>query len=234
MYSSYYTQSPYVPPQASQQCYQSTTSQFTAGLAPLPPPGLVIFPNYTAQRPESIIIKEKHKHITRQNFVVSYASTSHNFLELDEDSKGNMLFIDLQTRQEVMRIVKQGGGLLGGGDKVYKGVGLDGREKWTLQLKRHSFSGSGSEYLLTANIHGGQATPLQVQNRVSGAEKAILWNGRMVATMNKHQELQHLRRQDRVDVAPGMDILLALGVAWIRIVKQKKDERKAIDALAGM
>jgi hypothetical protein len=52
--------------------------------------------------------------------------------------------------------------------------------------------------------------------------------------MNRNEQLLHMNRQDRVDVMEGMDMLLVLGVAWIRIAKQKKDEMKIVDALSGL
>lgn len=58
---------------------------------------------------------------------------------------------------------------------------------------------------------------------MQGQEKGILIDGTPVATMSRHEPWSHIARHDLVHVAPGMDILLALGVNWIRADKQKQD-----------
>jgi hypothetical protein len=69
-----------------------------------------------------------------------------------------------------------------------------------------------------------------VQNKVQGADKGILVNGQPAATMTRHEEWKHVHRMDIISVAPGMDILLALGVTWIRADKQKQDTKTAVAA----
>jgi hypothetical protein len=43
-------------------------------------------------------------------------------------------------------------------------------------------------------------------------------------TISQHEKWSHVTREYVVHVAPGMDILLALGVAWVRADKQKQDD----------
>ena len=64
---------------------------------------------------------------------------------------------------------------------------------------------------------------LLVQKKVLGQDKGILWNGHVAATMALHEQWKHFHREDLVNVAPGMDILLALGVCYVRYEKQKTD-----------
>jgi len=69
-----------------------------------------------------------------------------------------------------------------------------------------------------------------VQNKVYGAEKGVLINGQPGATMSRHEAYSHMHRIDIINVAPGMDILLALGVNWIKADKQKQDAKIAAGA----
>lgn len=62
-----------------------------------------------------------------------------------------------------------------------------------------------------------------------GQTRGILFNGQPVAAMGE-QESMHLRREEHVYVAPGMDILVALGVAWIHVDKQRQDAKQAQQA----
>lgn len=52
--------------------------------------------------------------------------------------------------------------------------------------------------------------------------------------MSQNEAYDHLRREDIVHVAPGMDILVALGASWARYDKGKEDEKEAIDALGSV
>jgi hypothetical protein len=61
---------------------------------------------------------------------------------------------------------------------------------------------------------------------VKGRQKSILVNGQPGATMWKDEGWTRKNRQDTVNVAPGMDILLALGVNWIRLDKAKQDAKR--------
>lgn len=71
---------------------------------------------------------------------------------------------------------------------------------------------------------------LLVQNKVLGQDKGIIWNGCVVATMSMHERWSHMHREDLVNIAPGMDILLALGVCYVRYDKQKTDQAIAASA----
>lgn len=64
---------------------------------------------------------------------------------------------------------------------------------------------------------------VEVHNKIHGQDKGIVIEGSPVATMSRLGMWKHVARHDLVHVAPGMDILLALGVNWIRADKQKQD-----------
>lgn len=71
---------------------------------------------------------------------------------------------------------------------------------------------------------------ITIENKVQGQDKGILVNGTPAATMSRFEEWSHMNRHDLIHVAPGMDILLALGVNWIRTDKQEQDTKTAISA----
>jgi len=48
-----------------------------------------------------------------------------------------------------------------------------------------------------------------------------MWNGHVVCTISKHEAWSHMRKEDLLNIAPGMDILLAVGIAYVRYDKQK-------------
>jgi hypothetical protein len=72
---------------------------------------------------------------------------------------------------------------------------------------------------------------LLIRNKVLGQEKGILLNGSPVATMSQQGQWSSVHRQDVIHVAAGMDILLALGVNWVRVDKQAADDKIILKAL---
>jgi hypothetical protein len=67
-------------------------------------------------------------------------------------------------------------------------------------------------------------------DKFAGEEKGLLINGNPVMTVSRHRKSAHVDAEYIVHVAPGMDILLALGVAWVRADKQKKNDTVVIVA----
>jgi hypothetical protein len=49
--------------------------------------------------------------------------------------------------------------------------------------------------------------------------------------MSEQDAWAHIHRHDVIHVASGMDILLALGVNWIRTDKQAAEEKAFVSAL---
>lgn len=61
------------------------------------------------------------------------------------------------------------------------------------------------------------------------AKKGILLNGSPVVAMGQRGFWSHTHREDVVHVAPGMDVVLALAVNWVKI----DQENDAAGASAG-
>jgi hypothetical protein len=71
---------------------------------------------------------------------------------------------------------------------------------------------------------------VSVAKKVQGADVGIMVNGQPAALMSQEGKWKHAMRHDLVHVAPGMDILLAVGIAWVGADKQKKDAKVAVMA----
>ena len=76
-----------------------------------------------------------------------------------------------------------------------------------------------TELTVFPTLHDAQT--LLVQNKVLGEDKGVMWNGHVVCTISKHEAWSHMRKEDLLNIAPGMDILLAVGIAYVRYDKQK-------------
>lgn len=71
---------------------------------------------------------------------------------------------------------------------------------------------------------------VEFERDVAGEEKGVVVNGNPASTVSRHGEWKHKSPQYIVHVAAGMDILLALGMAWIRSDKQKQDDKVTVIA----
>lgn len=219
-------------------------STMAQNLAPLSQPGLCIYSGFMAAKSESFVTKGRNAWSDRASYLISYSSPSGEalapFLEIVEEKKKQISFKTTQG-QEVMRIVKQPHTWSG---TEYHGMRGEGNEVWHLKLKttwsteyRTYYISSvtrderlNSKIELSINDRTASSNQVLVQNKVLGADKGILVNGQPAATMTRHEEWKHVHRMNIINVAPGMDILLALGVAWIRADKQKQDEKAAVSA----
>ena len=76
-------------------------------------------------------------------------------------------------------------------------------------------------------------TQFSFQKKIMDADSGIVWNGQVTATMGQQGKWKHLRRQDVVNIAPGMDVLLAVGMCYVRLDKSATDQEVAADAVAG-
>ncbi|KAH9880342.1 hypothetical protein IAQ61_000633 [Plenodomus lingam] len=222
-------------------------------LAPMPPPGLMVYRGFMAEQPETFLFKSRDLWSSKASFSISRATPSGEvlapFLDLKEGPRDNVVFRTLDG-YEVMRIIRNRRSWSGKGAKYY---GMRGEEEiWQLRLVRGlkgtSYGMLGSQlssqrfniYLCNGHVFGGMFTyglvleldihdraaygwRVEVHNKVQGQEKGILVEGNPVSTMSRFQEWKHISRQDIVHVAPGMDIMIALGVAWIRADKQEQD-----------
>lgn len=190
-------------------------------LAPMPPPGLTLYPGFRAERPETFLLKGRDLWSSKASFLVSYATPSAEalapFLELKEESKNNIIFRTLDG-VEVMRIIRNNPTWSGKGAKYY---GMRGPEEaWQVRLMRGV---TGTDYELNIYDRIARGWRVEVHNKINGQDKGIMIENTPVATMSRLGAWKHAARHDVVHVAPGMDILLALGVNWIRVDKQNQD-----------
>ncbi|KAF2821219.1 hypothetical protein CC86DRAFT_459364 [Ophiobolus disseminans] len=198
-------------------------------LAPLPLPGFSLHSGFMATKGHTFVAKGRDSWSDKASFLVSYASPTGEaiapFLEIVEEQKKQISFRTMEG-QEVMRIVKQTHAW-GFKPTTYHGMRSDGVEAWSLKLKQNL---SGTQYQVTINGTSAASSNVMMQNKVNGAEKGVLINGQLGASMSRHEVWSHMHRIDLINVAPGMDILFALGLNWIRADKQKQEEKAAISA----
>jgi hypothetical protein len=64
---------------------------------------------------------------------------------------------------------------------------------------------------------------IKIESKVLSANKEILLDGQPVVTLRQQGSLSHIHREDVVSIAPGMDIILALSVNWVKIDKEHSD-----------
>ena len=83
---------------------------------------------------------------------------------------------------------------------------------------------------LTVHDKSLDGQKVEFDNKVAGEEKGLLINDNPVMTISRYEKWAHMDAEYIVHVAPGIDILLALGVACIRANKQKQDDTFVIVA----
>lgn len=203
----------------------------TPALQALSPPGLVVFPGYTARAQECLIIKENKKHFVRGNSLVSFKDAATGgpgkiFMEIDEGKDKLYHFIDAASAKEIFAIKKEEHTFK---PDVYHALSA-GKEIWNLSVAEHMFS--SDEYTLTLFLGNGKQLVLQLQKKVQGQARAVMLNGAPVVTMDEPHRWSHLRREDVVYVAAGMDIAVAIGVAWCHYDKQSESRSAAAGGAA--
>lgn len=112
-------------------------------LAPLPQPGLPIFPSFTAQKPSTFLMKGRDLWSSKASFLISHASPSGEagaaFLEIREREKSQISFLTIGGDgggKEIMRIVKEchSGWSKNKSGTEYHALRGDGTEAWYLKL----------------------------------------------------------------------------------------------------
>lgn len=215
-------------------------------LPALPAPGLALHsPNYIAQTPTLLLVKESSGNWSTKN-ALTVTRQGGAFLEGREEQRREMVF-RTPSGHEVLRVKKQVHEWSGRGEE-YHGMRPDGSRAWHVKLHR-GLTGTDyrmwSSWLVVAGRHMQVLTlpgltifptpraeqTMLVKNKVLEQEKGVLWNGYVVTTMSMHQKWKHLHREDLLNIAPGMDILLALGVCYVRYDKQKTDAKTASDSV---
>ncbi|KAF1835948.1 hypothetical protein BDW02DRAFT_567552 [Decorospora gaudefroyi] len=199
-------------------------------LPPLPVPGLSLIPNFTAQRPEIFVLKAQDRHLGRASMLISACDPKGHagapFMQLNEESSHNVVFRTMEG-QEVMRIMVDRHSWFSHKTE-YKAVrSADAVPIWDLELKT---GWRVPKYDLTIRDKSLKGKHVQVESKVAGEEKGIVIDGSPASTVSRHQKWSHKHNEYVVHVAPGMDIMLALGVGWIRADKVKKDEEVAVVA----
>ncbi|KAF2265017.1 hypothetical protein CC78DRAFT_567816 [Lojkania enalia] len=195
-------------------------------LAPVPQPGLMLFPSFIAQRLETFFFKEMKSTSKGKQCLISFQS-AHGpaFLQVNEENRKTMVF-RMMNGKEVMTIVKQEHHWSGKRPE-YHAYSPEGTRIWHLILKG-SFK---TEYRLSLFPQSPQPLFNTEVSKVFGGNLGILvlGNPAMVATKPNAWKSE---RENYINIAPGMDILLALGVNWIRFDKQEMD-RKGLTEAAG-
>lgn len=195
-------------------------------LPALPAPGLALHsPNYIAQTPTLLLVKESSGNWSTKN-ALTVTRQGGAFLEGREEQRREMVF-RTPSGHEVLRVKKQVHEWSGRGEE-YHGMRPDGSRAWHVKLHRGL---TGTDYRLTIFPTPRAEQTMLVKNKVLEQEKGVLWNGYVVTTMSMHQKWKHLHREDLLNIAPGMDILLALGVCYVRYDKQKTDAKTASDSV---
>lgn len=158
--------------------------------------------------------------------------------------------------EEVLRVVKKVHKW--SGRVEYSGV-VEGREVWGVRVHRgmrgvgyskliHGYTFTVYVYMyvyvytsskkkLTSSDLTIFPTPdeedaILVENNVLGQEMGMLYRGNVVANMSMHEKWKHLRREDVLNVAAGMDVLLAVGMCFVRIDREEGDKAGATVANA--
>ncbi|KAH6614093.1 hypothetical protein C7974DRAFT_404495 [Boeremia exigua] len=167
---------------------------------------------------------------TKAHFQVSFASPTGSpgavLMRIDEEEKKTIVF-RMPNGQEAMRITKQVH-LWSGKSPEYHGYAPDGRKLWHLSLKSGLLK---TTYDLTLEPSGPVTSSVEVKKTATSGDLGLLVNNCLAVTISK-PNIFKWRRENVVNVAPGMDILLALGLNWIRYDKQDMDA-KAIGKAAG-
>ncbi|CAI6336223.1 unnamed protein product [Periconia digitata] len=192
-------------------------------LPPLPQPGVPLINGFIARKPETFFMQEEKILTFKDDFLVSFAS-GQEFLKVSRLNRKEISFRTIKG-QEVMRIMKQKHSFSGRGSE-YRGVRPDGTEAFYLKLERGLIR---TGYDLTAYPSPNQRLPMPIEKGVMGKSAAVMLNGQPAVTFKDGSDWKHARSQCHIDVAPGMDIILAIAVNWIRYDK-KVEDRKAVAA----
>ena len=107
-------------------------------LQPLPLPGLALFPNFTAQRQETFLMKAQDHLLGKAAQLISYCTPNGDagapFLQLKEETSNNVFFRTMDGK-EMMRILVHRHSAFSHKTE-YKGIrSEDGKEIWELELK---------------------------------------------------------------------------------------------------
>ncbi|RYN48279.1 hypothetical protein AA0120_g2915 [Alternaria tenuissima] len=196
-------------------------------LPPMPLPGLIIVPGWTAQHQETFLMKNEDTPKGKCQSLVSYLTPEGKagapFLQIKEEESDVILFRTMEG-QEAMRInVERHNIKL---KTEYRALrSADAKAIWDVHLR---ISWRVPKWDLTVHDKYLETQNIEFEKDVAGEEKGLLANGNPIMTVSRHAKWAHRHAEWEVHVAPGMDLLLALGMAWIR-----SDQQKTADAASG-
>lgn len=103
-------------------------------------------------------------------------------------------------------------------------MGPDGRVLWCVSVK---YGLTRTKYLIETPTMPGA---LAIERKHMGKNFVMMHRGQAVMTAETTSGSLSLKREDRIDVAPGMDLLLAVGVQIVDIDKEREDAKAGADA----
>ncbi|KZM21295.1 hypothetical protein ST47_g7591 [Ascochyta rabiei] len=204
----------------------------TDRLLPLPLPALTLIPDFTAQQPESLHVKERDTWKRKQNsYTVSRLTAAGKpgdaYLQVLGESRKE---VSIQTAdgRELMRISKENSLLKG---TVYHGMSAQGDELWTLKVKSSVLKDKWGEsrgactegvalMRIDLVVHDASLSGRTIEIAkidTLNANKGVIIDGHPAVAMGQKGFWSHTHREDVVSVAPGIDIVLAVAVTWAKI-----------------
>lgn len=109
----------------------------TMNLAPVPQPGVQLFPGFIARKPEALIFRESFKSWSKERTTVSFRTASGEpgkaFLELECPSR--KLYSFKSNGKEVMRIMKEAHSMSLTKSPEYHGYAPNGQKMFNVRLK---------------------------------------------------------------------------------------------------
>jgi len=183
-------------------------------LKSIPAPGLVVCKGYTALNQECFVLKESRKHFRRRNVEVWFKDTATGrlggvFMEIDEGKDRRFYFTDGKNGGPVFTIERERHTW---SPDIYIARDHTGAKMWQLEVSVHSFK--PDDYVLTLLRPKYQV--LSLQKKLQNKERELRFNGAPAMSIDEPPLFGHMRREECVHVAQGMDRILGIGVAFVR------------------
>jgi hypothetical protein len=212
-------------------------------LKPLLGGGVAVFPGLVAEKQETLIMKRTREHWTRESWDVTFPSPTGGrgtcIMKVDALKSHLYAIIDTAGR-ELCQIHKESHPFRPNIYKAKNGSNV----LWELKIEKHSFRStkycklyihirhiSANHPAFIISPETNSAVPMAIQTKVQGQKMGLLLSGQPVATI--HAPSMHLRREDHINVAKGMDMVVATGFAVALYDKQKESENSAVGAAGG-
>ncbi|KAF2647805.1 hypothetical protein K491DRAFT_723118 [Lophiostoma macrostomum CBS 122681] len=206
----------------------SSVSSYSSIFEPISNTSLALFLGYTVKQPVTLIMKQIGLcHISpRHRLTISYASPSEGpgetLFEVAEEQKHEIVF-RTTSGEEVMRIRKNAHNFTQ--NHEYAGVSPSGEVKWSANIMRKMLAATKYGFTVHPDQHTSQ--PLEYRDKVHGRDKGLLLDERLLAIYKDRSVWSLKRKPHVVKIAPGMDMLVALGMAFVRYDKLRDDANTA-------